>query len=106
MSLAACHMQWLAHNAADAQLWAKFKGLLCEKSNCMLRRWFDASILPAVSYGVGISRFPILTPDIKQNLIPDGLLPAALPPQEEITPPFMSGSYGWEAMVALMVGSG
>ena len=46
-------LQHLAHNAvgACAQLWAKFKGLLCQKSFPMMRRLFDALVLPTVSYG-------------------------------------------------------
>ena len=43
----------LAHNgkAAMAHLTAKFAGLMCTKSFPMLRRLFDAVVLPTVSYG-------------------------------------------------------
>ena len=46
-------LQRLAHNAvgACAQLRAKFKGLLCQQSFPMMRRFFDALGLPTVSYG-------------------------------------------------------
>ena len=43
----------LAHNGkgAVARLTAKFAGLICNNSFPMLRRLFDAVILPPVSYG-------------------------------------------------------
>ena len=43
----------LAHNGkgAMARLTAKFAGLMCTKSFPMLRRLFDAVVLPTVSYG-------------------------------------------------------
>ena len=46
-------LQRLAHNAvgACAQLRAKFRGLLCQQSFPMMRRLFDALVLPTVSYG-------------------------------------------------------
>ena len=46
-------LQRLAHNAvgACAQLRAKFRGHLCQKSFPMMRRLFDALVLPTVSYG-------------------------------------------------------
>jgi len=46
-------LQRLAHNAvgACAQLRAKFRGLLCQQSFPIMRRLFDALVLPTVSYG-------------------------------------------------------
>ena len=43
----------LAHNGkgANARLQAKYKGLMCDKSFPMMRRLFDAVVLPTVSYG-------------------------------------------------------
>ena len=44
-------LQRLAHNAVGAcpQLWAKFRGLLCQQSFPIMRRLFDALVLPTVS---------------------------------------------------------
>ena len=46
-------LQRLDHNdvGACAQLRAKFRGLLCQQSFAIMRRLFDALILPTVSYG-------------------------------------------------------
>jgi hypothetical protein len=46
----------LAQNAvgARAQLQAKFKRLVCDKSRPMMRRLFDALVVPTVSYGAEI----------------------------------------------------
>ena len=46
-------LQRLARNAmgACAQLRAKFRGLFCQKSFPMMRRLFDALVLPTISYG-------------------------------------------------------
>ena len=43
----------LAQNGkgASARLHAKYKGLMCNKSSPMMRRPFDAVVLPTVSYG-------------------------------------------------------
>ena len=43
----------LAQNGkgANARLHAKYKGLICDKSFPMMRRLFDAVVLPTVSYG-------------------------------------------------------
>ena len=61
-------LQRLARNAAGvcAQLQAKFKGLLCEKSVPMMRQLSDALVLPTVSYdsevwGVGGPSCSLLT---------------------------------------------
>ena len=45
-------LQRLAHNAvgACAQLRAKFRGLLCQKSFPMMRHLFDALVLPTISH--------------------------------------------------------
>ena len=64
-------LQRLAHNAvgACAQLRAKFRGLLCQKSFPMMRRLFDALVLPTVSYGSevwGPFCSPTLPRDIKK----------------------------------------
>ena len=61
----------LAQNAvgARAQLQAKFRRLMCDKSVPMMRRLFDALVMPTVSYGAEIwgtlCSHP-LPPDIKQ----------------------------------------
>ena len=46
----------MAQNAEGphAQLQTKFKRLMCDKSAPMLRRLFDALVLPTVSYGAEI----------------------------------------------------
>ena len=46
-------LKQLAQNAvgARAQLQTKFKRLMCDRSVPMLRRLFDALVLPTVSYG-------------------------------------------------------
>ena len=64
-------LQRLAHNAvgACAQLRAKFRGLLCQQSFPMMRRLFDALVLPTVSYGSevwGPFCSPTLPRDIKK----------------------------------------
>ena len=64
-------LQRLAHNAvgACAQLRVKFRGLLCQKSFSMMRRLFDALVLPTVSYDSevwGPSCSPTLPHDIKK----------------------------------------
>ena len=64
-------LQRLAHNAvgACAQLWAKFRGLLCQQSFPIMRRLFDALVLPTVSYGSevwGPSCSPSLPRDIRK----------------------------------------
>ena len=64
-------LQRLAHNAvgACAQLRAKFRGLLCQQSFPIMRRLFDALVLPTVSYGSevwGPSCSPSLPLDIKK----------------------------------------
>ena len=64
-------LQRLAHNAvgACAQLRAKFRGLLCQQSFPMMRRLFDALVLPTVSYGSevwGPFCSPTLPCDIKK----------------------------------------
>ena len=58
-------LQRLAHSAvgACAQLRAKFRGLLCQKSFPMMRRLFDALVLPTVSYGSEIWG-PLLLPNL------------------------------------------
>ena len=66
-------LQRLAHNAvgACAQLRAKFRGLLCQKSFPMMRRLFDALVLPTVSYGSevwGPFCSPTLPRDIKKEI--------------------------------------
>ena len=64
-------LQRLAHNAvgACAKLRAKFRGLLCQQSFPMMRRLFDALVLPTMSYGSevqGPSCSPSLPRDIKK----------------------------------------
>ena len=64
-------LQRLAHNAvgACAQLRAKFRGLFCQKSFPMMRRLFDALVLPTISYGSevwGPFCSPTLPRDIKK----------------------------------------
>ena len=64
-------LQRLAHNAVGAcpQLWAKFRGLLCQQSFPIMRRLFDALVLPTVSCGSevwGPSCSPSLPRDIKK----------------------------------------
>ena len=59
-------LQRLAHNAvgACAQLRAKFRGLLHQKSFPMIRRLFDALVLPTVSYGSEVWVWPFLLPKL------------------------------------------
>ena len=66
-------LQRLAHNAVGAcaqpGLRAKFRGLLCQQSFPIMRRLFDALVLPIVSYGSevwGPSCSPSLPRDIKK----------------------------------------
>ena len=61
----------LAQNAVGAlfQLRSKFKRLMCDTSFPMMRRLFDALVLPTVSYGSevwGPLCSPVLPPDIKK----------------------------------------
>ena len=85
-------LQRLAHNAVGAcdQLRAKFRWLLCQQSFPMMRRLFDALVLPTVSYGSeiwGPSCTPSLPCDIKKMAdVQIAFLRTALPPQEECHP--------------------
>ena len=65
------YLKWLAQNAVGALslLRSKFKRLMCDTSLPMMRRLFDALVLPAVSYGSevwGPLCSPVLPPDIKK----------------------------------------